>query len=151
LGSFLVTVTPEFFTENIFGMGNVNTKTFILLLAAARPLSFISGTAVDLAQKLKASNRAEFHHLMPRAFLQDSNQKSKYSDSVLANFCFMSRSDNRELGGAAPSAYRSKMASNTSEVLSHALCPTSLFGDAYDGFVKERAELLANAALQLCG
>ena len=72
LGNFNVSVTPDFFTENIFGMGNVNTKTFILLLAQARPLSFISAAPIDLADKLRRSNRAEFHHLMPRSFLKQS-------------------------------------------------------------------------------
>src|SRR5207247_2055708 len=84
LGNFTVTIGPEFFIENIFGMGNVNTKSFILMLAQAAPRSFISGAPVDLADKLRESNRTEFHHLMPRSFLKSSAQADP-DDSVLAN------------------------------------------------------------------
>ena len=43
LGNFQISIAPEFFIENEFGMGNVNTKSFILLLAQEYPRSFISG------------------------------------------------------------------------------------------------------------
>ncbi|MHC2367438.1 hypothetical protein ACVIQT_002086 [Bradyrhizobium diazoefficiens] len=43
LGEFNYSIEPNFFLENTFGMGNVNTKTFILMLAQQKPLSFISG------------------------------------------------------------------------------------------------------------
>jgi len=149
LGNFSVTVSPEFFIENIFGMGNVNTKSFILMLAQEGPRSFVSGAPVNLAEKLRASNRTEFHHLMPRSFLKATNQEEN-DDSVLANFAFMSRSDNRDLGGVAPSKYRAKMPASADEVLMHALCPPSLFQDAYAPFIKERARILAERATRLC-
>ncbi|MFO0865778.1 MAG: DUF262 domain-containing protein [Gemmataceae bacterium] len=149
LGQFSVSITPDFFTENDFGMGNVNTKTFILMLAQHKPLSFISGTPVSLATTLKESNRTEFHHLMPRAFLQKSDQVV-LSESVLANFCFLSRTDNRQLGGVAPSKYKSVMAANVDEILTHALCPKSLFKDKFEVFVSDRSKLLATKALELC-
>ena len=60
LGDFPVSINPEFFTENTFGIGNVNTKTFILMLASARPRSFISGAAIDLEATLKPANRTSF-------------------------------------------------------------------------------------------
>jgi hypothetical protein len=129
LGDLTVSVEPEFFTENIFGMGNVNTKSFILMLAQVAPRSFISGAPIDLASKLRESNRTEFHHLMPRSFLKNSGQREP-DDSVLANLAFVSRTDNRELGGLAPSRYRPKMIGNVEGILEHELCPTS-FGDSY--------------------
>jgi hypothetical protein len=145
LGLFPAKVDPQFFTENIFGMGNVNTKTFILMLAQNAPMSFVSGAPISLAETLKASNRAEFHHLMPKAFLRQSGQ-AEPSDSILANFCFLSRADNRLIGGAAPSAYRSTLAVNIDEVIDHALVPSSLFGDDYAVFVNERSSLLTITA-----
>lgn len=149
LGSFQVEITPGFFTENIFGMGNVNTKTFILLLAHQKPLSFVSGAPVSLATTLKQSNRAEFHHLMPLAFLS-SKPKTEFDPSSLANLCFLSRGDNRTLGGSAPSVYKSKMAANSDDVISHAICPPSLFSDDFPKFIKERTEMLVRKAKELC-
>jgi hypothetical protein len=149
LGNFVVTVEPEFFTDNIFGMGNVNTKTFILLLAQAHPLSLLSGMPIRLEEKLKSANRTEYHHLMPRSFLRASGQ-NQYPDSILANFAFVSRADNRTLGGVAPSKYRAKMPADISGILEHAICPESLFLDDYATFVRERAALLAHAATALC-
>jgi hypothetical protein len=149
LGSFQVAIPEEFFTSNLFGMGNVNTKSFVLMLAQARPRSFISGTPVDLSEKLKASNRTEFHHLMPRSFLRSSDQTLS-SESVLANFAFISRTDNRQLGGVAPSLYKDKMAPNWAAILEAALCPVTLFDDNYKFFLADRARLLSGEAAKLC-
>jgi hypothetical protein len=74
LGDFAVALSDLFFVENHFVLGNVNTKTYILLLAKQAPRSFVSGVLVDLAKTLKESNRTEFHHLMPKAYLKSSNQ-----------------------------------------------------------------------------
>lgn len=148
LGQFPASISSQYFVENTFGMGNVNTKTFILMLANQKPLSLISGAPVSLEETLKASNRAEFHHLMPRAFLQKASN-SEVDDSVLANFCFLSRSDNRQLGGAAPSAYRAKLAANIDDVLARSLVPASLFSDDYEAFVFERATMLAELGKRL--
>lgn len=149
LGDFAVDVDENFFLNNQFGMGNVNTKTFILMLASEHPLSFKSGSPIDLAITLKASNRAEFHHLMPKAFLRDTGQHDP-SDSVLANFVFLSRADNRDLGGAAPSAYRAKMPKDVDHILAKALVPSSLFNDEYVNFLIERLPLLLAKAKTLC-
>jgi len=149
LGEFPVSIPPTFFINNLFGMGNVNTKTFILMLAQYQPLSFISGTPISLAATLKASNRTEFHHLMPAAFLQQSG-KHHFDHRALANFCFLSRTDNRQLGGVAPSHYKQRMAANTDEILTHALCPKLLFEDKYIPFIAQRSILLTQKALELC-
>jgi hypothetical protein len=153
-GTFAHTVAPyevegTHFASTTFGMGNVDTKTFILMLAKAHPRSFVSGAPVDLEETLMRSNRTEFHHLMPRAFLRASHQSS-FSDSCLANFAFLSRADNRTIGGSAPSQYRHKLPDNVDEILKCALCPPSLFQDWYEDFVIERSELLAGFANALC-
>lgn len=141
LGNFAVTIEPGFFLANEFAIRNVNTKTFVLMLAQKNPLSFVSGTPVDLNVKLKEYNNTEFHHMMPRAFLR-SFSNLKYPPNSLANHCFLSRSENKHLGGSAPSAYKPKMAPNQSDVLASALAPHSLFSDNFNAFAPERAELL---------
>jgi hypothetical protein len=149
LGGFAVSISDRFFIENVFTMGTTNSNTFVLLLAQQRPLSFVSGAPIDLAEKLKRANRAEFHHLMPRAFLQSSIQEA-YGSGCLANFAFISRADNRDLGGGAPSAYRSRMPAELTDILKRASCPESLFLDVYKAFIEQRAALLRAAAEDLC-
>jgi hypothetical protein len=149
LGGFSVAISDDFFANNIFTIGTVNTNTFILLLANHSPLSFISGAPIDLGIKLRQSNRAEFHHLMPKAFLLATNQDG-FSPNCLANFAFISRTDNRQLGGGAPSEYRAQMSANVSDIIERAICPQSIFNDNFTEFIKERTVLLKTTAEKLC-
>jgi hypothetical protein len=149
LGEFSADLSADYFRTNVFGLGSVNTKTFILLLASKRPRSFISGQPIDLANTLKAANRTEFHHLMPRAFLR-ADYKGDLSDSVLANFVFLSRSDNNEIGGARPSMYRAKMPKDVGPILESAVGSETLFTDEYERFIEERAGRLLEVAKALC-
>ena len=150
LANIPVQVIPDYFIENRFVIGTVNTKTFIALLAQTQPRNFISGTPVNLRQKLQHYNRKEFHHLMPKAFLSTSGQTQR-SENALANFCFIARADNRAIGGDPPSAYRARMAANVDEILQSHLCPNALFDDNYEAFVRLRATALTSKALELCG
>ncbi len=145
LGSFSCNVVPEFFLGNNFTISAVNSKTTLLLLGQQNPRSFVSGTPVNLAATLREFNKTEFHHLMPRAYLRGL-AKTKYSHNCLANIAFMTRAENRHLGGVAPSQYRERMAHNMDEILLSAVCPPSLFNDRYDAFVEERANLLVEKA-----
>lgn len=149
LGEFNVDLDASFFLSNKFGLNNVNTKTFILLLAKQTPLSFLSGAAVDLAATLKEANRAEFHHLMPKAFLKATKQQDP-DENVLANFCFLSRADNQEVGGVAPSEYQKKMPQNMGPILKSAVTSNTLFSDNFKKFTAERSQLLSEIAMALC-
>lgn len=153
LGDFPVSVSEDFFLQNIFRISNVNTKTFLLLLATQRPKSFISGQNVNLSETLKAANRSEFHHMMPRSFLDKSMQADHRGESILANFCFLSRADNRKLGGKPPSEYREKMPADNQvvrEILMAAVADELLFRDDYEAFVTDRARKLKEIAESLC-
>ncbi len=149
LGGFDISIGNSFFINNTFGITSVNTKTFILMLAQIGPLSFLSGAPVDLEEKLKEANRTEFHHLMPRKFLRETEQTT-VSDSALANFSFMSRADNRLIGGARPSEYRSLMNGDVAETLRRSLIPESLFADEYSKFMIDRSLTLLEVAAGLC-
>lgn len=148
LGNFACSVADDFFSTNNFTISAVNTKTAVLLLAQQGPRSFVSGTPVDLAPKLREFNKTEFHHLMPRAFLRTVGP-TKYNHNALANIAFLTRAENRHLGGVAPSQYRSRLAANEVEVLEAAACPANLFNDLYDEFLEARSALLAACARQL--
>jgi hypothetical protein len=147
LGDFPAAVEPEFFTENGFIAGVVNTKTFVLLLAQQNPKSFVSGAPIDLGRVLRDYNRNEFHHLYPRAYLRSDFKSSAVNR--LTNFVFLSKVDNTALGGVAPSEYRSHMPKAVGNILKSALCPSTLFDDDYEQFTKDRALMLAKAAQKL--
>lgn len=151
LAAFAATVEPAFFLDNAFYSSTVNTKTFVLLLAQQRPMSFISGQAISLGQVLREYNRNEFHHCYPQAYLKAQGRES--SDiSRLVNFVFMSSADNKILGGVAPSIYRKHIPQNhQTQILDRALCPPSLFGDDYQAFIAERSKLLTETAQLLIG
>ncbi|HLC40837.1 MAG TPA: DUF262 domain-containing protein, partial [Methylomirabilota bacterium] len=150
LGTFSCSVADDFFGSNNFTISAVNTKTTILLLAQQTPRSFVSGTPVDLAPKLREFNKTEFHHLMPRLYLRTVGA-TRYNPNALANIAFLTRAENRHLGGVAPSQYRARLAANEVEVLDAAVCPASLFNDDYDAFIDDRSALLAERARRFIG
>jgi len=138
-------IDAEFFGQ-AFTIGTVNTRTFILMLAQQRPLSFVSGSNVTLSRVLQAYNRNEFHHLMPRAFLKDEGRESREINR-LANFAIISAADNKVLGGVAPSVYKHHVpAAKLQLILDRAVCPVELFDDDYDEFISLRSEKLAQTA-----
>lgn len=150
LGGLSMQISEEIFTTNIFTIGTVNTNALILLLAQQKPLSFVSGAPIDLSEKLRQSNRAEYHHLMPKAFVQ-TLPNSTYSVNCLANFAFISRADNRILGGDSPVTYRQHMPADSSDIFTRALSPESeLMSGNFDAFIKARAGVLKLAAEELC-
>lgn len=150
LTSIPVSISSDLFTKNKFLISSVNTKALVLMLAQCNPRNFVNGSPTSLSEPLKKYNRKEFHHLMPKAFLQNSTQERQYHENALANFCFISRADNRQLGGAAPSAYRAHMTGDKEAILQSHLCPNSLFDDHYDTFIEMRASNLLEKAHSLC-
>jgi len=149
LASIPATVEQSFFSEQTFNIGTVHTKVFVLLLAQAPPLSFVSGNSITLRNVLQAYNRNEFHHLYPRAYLRDE-ERELHEINALVNFVFMSSADNKILGGVAPSVYRDRMDNKSiPKILERAYCPANLFDDDFDEFTSQRSELLVDAALKL--
>lgn len=148
LADFNVDITKDFYKENQFKIGTVNSKTFILQLTQNTPRSFISGSPVALRNVLQDYNRNEFHHIFPKAFLA-TQHKSDKEINCLANFCFMSKADNNQLGGVAPSIYRSKMARNTNEILESTFTSDIIFLDNFDNYIDDRASNLWRNASEL--
>ncbi|MGH1506323.1 MAG: GmrSD restriction endonuclease domain-containing protein [Acidimicrobiales bacterium] len=142
-------ISKDFFIDTTFTIGSVNTSTFLLLLAQFDPRSFVSGSPTSLESALRSYNRTEFHHCYPQKYLKGKGYSSE-GINRLANFVFLTRADNRKLGGVAPSEYRKRMVeADLDEVLGSALCPGSLFSDDYEVFLDERSELLKRAAESL--
>lgn len=148
IDSIKTVIEPEFFTQNTLNTGSVNSKTFILMLAHQKPLSFVSGQPVSLEKVLKDYNRNEFHHIYPKAFLSGKVEVEQINQ--LANFAFISAIDNKTLGGVKPSLYKPKMSTKDLPLISKkSLLPDSTWKDDFETFIAERALLLTELAKKL--
>lgn len=138
----------ETFFKSSFRVGAAATKTFVLLLSNNTPKSLLSGKAIDLDRVLQGYNRSEFHHTYPRAFLKEMGCDDS-SINMLANFCFLSAAENRNIGKKRPSVYLKELGGeehNVDETLASAFCKADEFNDDYGAFVEGRTlRLLAFA------
>ncbi|MGB8842076.1 MAG: DUF262 domain-containing protein [Aliidongia sp.] len=150
LGNFDATVPLGMFSERRFLTSSVDTKTFVLMLVNQRPKSLVSGADVQVGRVLTAGNRSEFHHLFPQAYLK-ANGVDPAKIGCLANFCVISASDNKKIGGKQPSSYRSRLSPSVVGLLASHLVPESLFNDNFDTFVEERSRYLVAEAYRLMG
>jgi len=140
-------IDESFFLGNYFRQANVAAKCLILMLVARQPRSFISGSRVDLEAVLAEPNRKEFHHCFPQAYLLNNEiEIDRGRINALANIAFITRVDNRTILAKSPSEYRSLMPDDIESVTGPALIPASLFDDAWDEFLTERATLLTAEA-----
>jgi hypothetical protein len=146
-------VEPEYFLENSFNLTSVNTKVFVLLLAQAKPKSFLSAADVDLGEVLVACNRTEFHHIFPKNYLlTKEGVLEKAKQFMLANFAFLSQKDNRSIQDKAPADYAKMIPPATAEaILNASLIPKDGLTMKYVDFINARAKLLADTANALLG
>lgn len=143
-------VQQSFFTTNQFALTSVNTKVFILLLAQAKPKSFLSAADVDLDDVLQTCNRTEFHHIFPKNYLALNGFPNKTDQFVLANFAFLSQKDNRSIQDKAPFDYGKMMPPGSKDaILAASHIPLEGLDSPYAEFIEARARLLAEAANQL--
>lgn len=145
-------IDRDFFLSNVFSLTAVNTKTFILLLASKFPRSFLSGANIDLNTVLLTCNRTEFHHIFPKNFLSEKLKiTGRESQFRLANFAFLSQTDNRKIKNRPPAEYEADIPGvSHSDILARALIPKGSLSGAYEDFCQARADLLLQEALALC-
>jgi hypothetical protein len=145
------TVAPEYFVDNTFALTSVNTKVFILLLAQAKPKSFLSAAEVDLGDVLVSCNRTEFHHIFPKNYLASKEGiREKSEQFMLANFAFLSQKDNRSIQDKSPADYVNLMPpASVDSILAASLIPKGGLAMKYKDFVAARAKLLADTANNL--
>jgi hypothetical protein len=121
------------------------------LLSNNSPKSLLSGKDIELDRVLQGYNRSEFHHTYPRAFLRDAG----YGDAdinTLANFCFLSAAENRNIGRKKPSVYVKELGGPEHDIeatLASAFCKAEEFNDDYDVFLKGRLSRLVAFAEKL--
>ncbi|MFT8472558.1 DUF262 domain-containing protein [Acetobacter persici] len=143
---------PEYFLDNVFSLNAVNTKTFILLLASKFPRSFLSGANIDLNSVLLTCNRTEFHHIFPKNYLQEKLGITKRDEQFrLANFAFLSQTDNRKIKNRPPADYQNDLpGAAKDDILARAMIPNGSLDGSYEDFCKVRADALVKEALILC-
>ena len=136
----------SFFIENKFSISNVNSKILVNILSHRGPISFLSGSPVDVRKVLQLANRNEFHHIFPKAYLKRHGVSDAKINS-LANICFLSKSDNIKIKDSPPSVY-SKLSSKDryDEILCSNLIPKKFGEMKFDEFLFERAKMLSDYA-----
>jgi hypothetical protein len=148
LSSRTIDIPASFFIDNSFNIGSVNTKIFILLLAHQGPLSLISGAKVDLDKVLSNCNRNEFHHIFPKNYLKTKlGILDKSVQFNLANFTFLSRTDNRSIKDTAPNEYVKRISpDHIHRIFDSIFIPENGLNMSFEDFIHARAKLLAQAA-----
>lgn len=153
IAKFPVAVSEDFFLTSNFRMNSARTATFVNMLASKGPRSFLSGNKVDLKAVLQAYNKSEFHHIFPKAHLEEL-EVDPYEINSFANFCFLSRDDNNKIRRKAPDVYRQLMPDDEDsleEILTSAFLEDEDFASDFEAFRKARASRLAMYARTLCG
>ena len=134
------------FIKSNFSSGNANSKALIILLNSTKPKSLLSGASVDLDKVLKKGSKHEYHHVFPRAFL-DKQGVDRQEINVLANICFLIRSDNNKIKDKSPDDYGKEIAGDRrEEYLKSALLPDDFDSLDYNDFLEERSRILIEYA-----
>lgn len=153
LGDFEANIDYNYFIKNAFNRSSIATKTFILLLAHNKPLTFIQGTSINLDNVLSQGNSKEFHHIFPKAYLKrfgDTYKDEKIN--CLANFTILIRTDNNKIKDNPPIQYLNEMPTNEDRretILKTHFCTTDMLKKDYDDFLRERAGLLIQKVQEL--
>lgn len=139
------------FEKGSFAAAGVSSKSLILMLVQSMPHSFLSGAQIELNKVLKKGSKHEFHHIFPQKFLADQGMEKK-DINVLANICFLTRSDNNNIKAKGPADYVDQInAVSRTQYLAEALCDENFLRGDYNAFIKFRTEQLVMKAEQLMG
>ncbi|MDN3638180.1 DUF262 domain-containing protein [Simiduia curdlanivorans] len=104
-------------------INSTSAKAALCLMAQLRPKSFLTGSEVDLGSVLSAYNARQFHHIYPKAHLNNLGV-SFHEANVIANICFLSASENNAISDAAPENYFQRIPRDQAEpIFSAALIP----------------------------
>jgi len=95
---------PQAILEDTFTLNKATSMTFALMLAQKKPRSLLDGSLVDTRKALAATNRLEYHHIFPKAFLE-RNGVSKTRANMHLNICMLNMNNNREISDKNPSDY----------------------------------------------
>jgi hypothetical protein len=134
------------FEKGNFSTVGVNGKSLILLLVQLEPHSFLSGAKIELEKVLRRGSKYEFHHIFPVKYMEKRSYERRQVN-LLANICFLTRSDNVKIRAKAPSIYVKEMNDESRrEYLKEALCSETIMDDDFEKFIKTRAAKIIDQA-----
>lgn len=136
---------PKSILEDTFSLNKATSMSFALLLAHKKPRSLLDGSLIDTRKALAVTNRLEYHHIFPKAFL-DRYGVSKEKANIHLNICMLNLSNNREISDKNPSIYFKDVASRLGNELNSVLesnyinnrAYEAALNDDYEMFIKER-------------
>jgi hypothetical protein len=145
------------FVKEDFRLNKATSKTFALLLAHQHPASLLDGTPINTARALSMTNRHEFHHIFPKAFLKSSGVREDQID-MHANICLLSMGNNRTISDQRPSVYFAQLRFLLGDELPRVLesnfismpALDAALAEDYDEFIRLRSEELIKGAQKLC-
>lgn len=149
---------PKLILEDTFALNKATSMTFALLLANKRPQSLLDGSIIDTRKALAVTNRLEYHHIFPKAFLERSGV-SRDKANMHLNICMLNLTNNREIADCMPSQYFPRMLSSLGEHASDVLnsnyiseeCVEAAIQDNYGAFVVAREACLVSEMNKLIG
>ena len=134
-----------------FDAGTTKARFYAVLYSLTRmnqARDFLSGQPIQKGFLAKI-NSLEVHHIFPKAALRKSqNRYSTAEVNALANFCFLTKKSNLEIGAKSPKKYFPSVIENHQGALESHCIPTDphLWDiDNYKEFLRERRLLLAKA------
>jgi len=138
-------------------MNNAQVKLFGLALATESPRDLLTGMRINTTSSLSWSNKKEFHHLFPRAFLK--GRVNGADPNCLANIIYLSSESNKVIGGRAPSTYlkdaQVRLGNDYAAVLRSNLVSDEAYQaalrDDFETFVDLRARTIASKVANFAG
>ena len=119
------------------------------MLNTLQPKSLLSGSRIDLDKVLKPGSKHEYHHIFPKKHLADIGVKGK-EVNCLANFCFLTRSDNVKISASSPEDYGKLINENNKyDYLQSLLIPEDFELISFEDFINKRSEMLTELANKL--
>jgi len=140
------------FLRDTFALNKATSKAFALLLAHKNPRNLVHGSQIDTRAALAITNRHEFHHIFPQAFLK----AEKYSETEISyhlNICLLKSGANKSISGTRPSEYFqmliNQLGNDIEDVLSsNYISLDALYAaldDNYEAFIDARFKTLSEA------
>ncbi len=122
---------PKVILEDSFILNKATSMTFALLLAHKKPRSLLDGSIIDTRRSLATTNRLEYHHIFPRAYLERTGV-SKTKANIHLNICMLNLTNNREISDKAPSDYFSTIEERLGNHLDKVLASNYISNTAFD-------------------
>jgi hypothetical protein len=142
------------YLQEVTSIRNAIYKGILCLLAKDGAWDFSGGER--LSTELFYSRYVDHHHIFPTAAIKHLGIDDARADTIV-NKTLINYAVNRSIGGSKPSVYLEKLRGNLgaakldAALRSHAIDPTHLANDDWQGYILDRREKLRQMILAACG